>query len=80
MPPSQGEWNILKVTINNEEADLDSQVTAIHAHLIPVPAGSGNHPKGKVLYFHARFPSNYVNNENEQPPNFVSVLFDPETN
>jgi len=38
MPPNQGEWNILKVTINNEEADLDSQVTAIHAHLIPVPA------------------------------------------
>ncbi len=40
MPPSQGEWNILKVTINNEEADLDSQVTAIHAHLVPVPAES----------------------------------------
>jgi hypothetical protein len=80
MPPSQGEWNILKVTINNEEVNLDSQVTAIHAHLIPVPTGTESHPVGKILYFHARFPSNYVNNENEQPPNFVSVLFDPETN
>ena len=80
MPPNQGEWNILKVTINNEEVDLDSQVTAIHAHLIPVPTGTESHPVGKILYFHARYPSNYVNFENEPTPNFVSILFDPETN
>ncbi len=77
--PHKGKWNIVKVTVDNVEIELDSLVTAIHAHLIPILTESEIHPKGKVLYFHARYPTNYSYNDDPIPV-FISYLFDPETN
>lgn len=44
-----GKWELLK---DAQGKDLDSNVTAIHAHLLP---------DGKILYFHARYPGDGAN-------------------
>jgi hypothetical protein len=73
-----GVWVVL-TGITHEP--VDSQVTAIHAHLIPILTESEEHPKAKVLYWHARFASLYTfENPPNAIPNFLSCLFDPETN
>ncbi|MEO7357480.1 MAG: galactose oxidase-like domain-containing protein [Ignavibacteria bacterium] len=67
----QGEWEILKDQNNNP---LDSQVTAVHANLIPIIINSTERPKAKVLYWHGRYITNYDNGGK-----IVSCLYDPET-
>ena len=69
---ARGKWVVLKDAMNQ---NVDSLVTAVHANLIPVPVGSGQHREGKVLYFHARYVSNY-----DEGWKFVSCLYDPATN
>ncbi len=66
-----GEWEILKDQYNNP---IDSLVTAVHAVLIPVTGSPTEHPKGKVLYWHGGYITNYDNGGK-----IVTCLFDPET-
>ena len=75
--PTQGKWDIL---MDENDNPVNSQVTAIHAHVIAVPNGATNHPICKILYWHARYPSNYTTDNFETTPNFISCLFDPVTN
>lgn len=51
MPPlyETGKWELL---VNQNDSPIDSNVTAIHASLLP---------EGKVLYFHARYAGHGAN-------------------
>lgn len=69
---ARGKWVVLKNAMNQ---DVDSLVTAVHASLIPVPSVAGEHPKARVLYFHARYITNFDGGHK-----FVSCVFNPETN
>ncbi len=71
MSAPAGQWEILEDSSGNP---VDSLVTAIHAVLIPVTENPTEHPKGKILYWHGRYITNYDNGGK-----FVTCLFDPDT-
>lgn len=77
--PHPGKWNIL-MDNSIEPKPIDSLVTAIHAHVVPVQLVQNSHPKAMILYWHGRYLSNYVFGPGEVPPIIVTCLFDPDTN
>jgi len=78
--PHPGKWKIL-LDDSIEPKPVDSQVTAIHAHLVPILIDLEElHPKAMILYWHGRYLSNNVLGEGEVPPIIVTCLFDPNTN
>lgn len=78
--PHPGKWKIL-MDDSIEPKPVDSQVTAIHAHLVPILIDiEESHPKAMILYWHGRYLSNNILGIGEVPPIIVTCLLDPDTN